>query len=203
MGWTEQHPMFWKNGKVDRKAECDTMFNWESEKYVHTVLKSRMYGREYYAAIERKNKESGEREVFAVVCLTSVRKENHSTWFGYKDMDETMGPCYYNCPKGILDLLTETDYEFANKWRETCRSVLDVKKMVRGLPVGTKVEVDSRGVIHQFEKIQRKRRIRHHGDNISISTLTRWEDGMYYLKETLLEYYFQTGKAKVIYKPNM
>lgn len=26
--------------------------------------------------------------------------------FSYKDMDETEGPCYWDCPKNILNLLT-------------------------------------------------------------------------------------------------
>ncbi len=31
--------------------------------------------------------------------------------FSYNDMDESAGPSYYDCPKGILDMLTPTEYE--------------------------------------------------------------------------------------------
>lgn len=48
--------------------------------------------------------------------------------FGYKDLSEFSGPCVYNCPKRIIDILTDLDeiklhepdwnIEFARNWRE-------------------------------------------------------------------------------------
>lgn len=58
-------------------------------------------------------------EVIALVCL--VDYDNNSYYnVGYKDMDETMGPRYYNCPKRILEKLTPTQNEYAREWREAC-----------------------------------------------------------------------------------
>lgn len=81
----------------------------------------------FYAAIERKNIETGERHVFAVVFLLRfVPKEYHN--FGYKDMSEDMGPCECDCPERVLKLLTPTDSEYANDWRARCWANINARK---------------------------------------------------------------------------
>jgi hypothetical protein len=42
--------------------------------------------------------------------------------WGYKDMCESMGPCYYNCPLEYLDEVPMPKGEFAQKWRDTVRA---------------------------------------------------------------------------------
>lgn len=123
MGWTSQKATYYRNGTVDRKAEMDSVFKEENSvngKVRYKTLKSAMVGSTYYAAIEKTNSETQERKVFAVVCLTSVNNEEYCN-FSYKDMDETMGPNERKCPVGILNLLTGTDNQRANEWREDCR----------------------------------------------------------------------------------
>lgn len=44
-------------------------------------------------------------KTFAVICLTRWAPKADYFNFGYKDMDESMQPFYYGCPKRILDLL--------------------------------------------------------------------------------------------------
>ena len=39
-------------------------------------------------------------------------------------LTETMGPCHYDCPASILDLLGPPGNEYAAKWREACRARL-------------------------------------------------------------------------------
>ena len=80
-----------------------------------TFKASRMVGRTFYAAAERKD-EPG--EVFALVILT----ERRGFRFGYKTMDEGMGPCESECPPEILDLLSPTTSEYALAWRARCRA---------------------------------------------------------------------------------
>jgi len=140
MGWT--HCAYATNYKivgsgwrryrvVDRRKECDKVCTWERQRTVgedgtvypamkDTVLKSAMVGTTYYAAI-RREVEGKQPYVWAAIFLTCGRTKWDNTEWGYKDMDETMQPYYYDCPKGILDLLTPTDNEGANKWREECR----------------------------------------------------------------------------------
>ena len=140
MGWTSYHAEFYKNGTIDRKKEIDELWTQkEIEKYPELyVLKSRMVGSTYYAAIEEK--ENGViKKVFAVVVLTSTNMKDYFN-FSYKEMSESAGPYCYDCPKGILDLLTDTDSEYAINWRNKCRENLQKKKdkTTKGtLPVGS------------------------------------------------------------------
>lgn len=131
MGWTSYHATHYKKGKVDRKAECDALFTDGYE-----VLKSAMVGSTYYAAIKHKG------GVSAAVCLTSTDMKDYFN-FSYKDMDETMGPYNYDCPKGILDLLTPTENEYANNWRAACRENLAKKNnpnALNKLPLGSEIQ---------------------------------------------------------------
>lgn len=143
MGWTEYHASYYKNGKVDRKAEMDNMFNWEDENRKCEVLKSSMVGSTYYAAVKSLNKTNGYECVWAAICLTNTNMREYFN-FAYKDMDETCGPYKYDCPKGILDLLSPTENEYALEWRKQCYENLTKKKNPNGLnklPVGTVIKV--------------------------------------------------------------
>ena len=115
MGWTGYCATHYKNGKIDRKAECDAYFMEGLNRGNFKVLKSTMKGAVYYAAIQNMVKYDGKDEngediytpidngkVWAAIFLTSVE----NSMFYYKNMDETYGPDYYDCPKSILNLLT-------------------------------------------------------------------------------------------------
>lgn len=158
MGWTSYHATHYKKGNVDRKAECDAYFMEGLNRGYYDVLKSSMVGSVYYAAVKPLKRygdkdANGERvivdiptdeqQVFGAVFLTSTDSKDYFN-FSYKEMDETVGPCYYDCPKGILDLLTPTDSEWANNWRAKCRERLEKKKnpnALNKLPAGTIIQV--------------------------------------------------------------
>ena len=133
MGWLFYNSNHYKpNGDVDRKKEMDSNTD---EKY--TVLKSTMIGTTYYAAIKYNLSE----EVFGYVALTSSDKKRGNN-FGYKGMDETCGPNESKCPISIINLLTPTDSEWANSWRDRCREYHFQKKSptaFANLPIGTKI----------------------------------------------------------------
>lgn len=151
MGWTSYNATHYNKNGVDRKAECDSLFcggNLE-------ILKSRMVGSTYYAAVKVLTKYNGEDEngkaiytplkeeeqhVFAAVVLTSVVNEDYFN-FSYKDMDETECPYQYDCPESILKLLTPTESEYANKWREECTKRIERNKKygLSKLPIGSKI----------------------------------------------------------------
>lgn len=158
MGWTWYMANYYKNGKVDRKAEMDKFYTQKEEdrtwdgKIHHvpsiTVLKSSMVGTVYYAALEIKNTKENRRSVVAAIALTSTSSKSDYCNFGYKDMDETYGPFECDCPKGILDLLTPTDNECAQAWRQRCRESLQLKKTGKTLgqlPIGSKIRFKSYG----------------------------------------------------------
>lgn len=73
-------------------------------------------------------------EVRALVCLTRwVRGDYYN--FGYKDMDESMGPCEDDCPKRIYDLLTpltDADNESSVEWRKRVEERLNRPKVTKG-----------------------------------------------------------------------
>lgn len=157
MGWTSYHATHYKNGKVDRKAECDAYFMEGLNRGNYDILKSSMVGKVYYAAVKPLKKYDkdndgnqiivdipiNEQEVIGVVFLTSTDSKDYYN-FSYKEMDETVGPCYYDCPKGILDLLTPTNSKWANNWRNKCREQLEKKKNLNSLnklPEGTVIQV--------------------------------------------------------------
>lgn len=78
----------------------------------------------FYAAAKVTNPESNDYgRIFAVV-VPFVR--GGKDWAGrtsitYKPMEEDMGPCESSCPERIMKLLTPTDSEWANQWRDRCR----------------------------------------------------------------------------------
>lgn len=170
MGWTFKDATHHKaNGKVDVKAECDALWNCGHMK----VLKSSMVGSTYYAAVEvtgKRDKDGWiepipkeEREVFAAVVLTSTRKDDGFD-FGYKDMEESMGPYQSDCPISILNLLTPTDREFAINWRKRCRENAEKKKLERkdpnslnNLPIGSVIECNGKQLIKSAPNFQFKR----------------------------------------------
>lgn len=155
MGWTSYHATHYKNGKIDRKAECDAYFLDGLNAGYYDVLKSSMVGSTYYAAVKPLKKygsdgkevvdiPESEQEVIGVVFLTSTDSKDYYN-FSYKDMSETMGPYQRECPKSILDLLTPTENTYANEWRKDCYANLAKKKdkdSLNNLPVGSVIRVE-------------------------------------------------------------
>ena len=52
MGWTGIHATYYKNGTVDRKRECDYYWEGGLNSGHFKVVKSRMVGSTYYAAVK-------------------------------------------------------------------------------------------------------------------------------------------------------
>lgn len=139
MGWDVVHAKhYYKNGQVNRKKNLDEYISWENDICTYRVVKSSMKGSTYYAAVAQTDKDNGEKSVFAVVILTKIDSRDYFNLY-YKVIIENYGPCECDCPKGILDLLTPTDSEYADKWREKCRRNLE-RTRLSDLPVGTKIK---------------------------------------------------------------
>ena len=139
MGWTSYHV----DGRINRKEECDRMWTQEEKNGYPKlrVLKSAVKGSIYYAAVE-KSRAGNVECVFGVVTITSTNNKDYYN-FSYKEMDETSGPYYCDCPKSILDLLTPTESEYANEWRKKCLEKLERNKSgltLSKLPIGTTIK---------------------------------------------------------------
>lgn len=139
MGWTFYNSHFNKNGKIDRKAECDKLNTWDNENSKGRILKSAMKGSTYYAALEHTDKKTNTIEVVGLVFLTSSDLKNGCN-FGYKDMTESMGPGYYDCPLSIIKLLSPTTNEYAIEWRKKCiEQHKKPKSWLKDLKTGDKI----------------------------------------------------------------
>ena len=120
MGWLYMQSL---GGFSGPRQYLDDQFTYAREAGQATVLRSSLVKmRTYYAAVELLRPDR-EREVVVLVCLVRYNPRDREGYiFGYKDMDETMGPCEGECPTAILDLLTPTENKYALAWRERCRA---------------------------------------------------------------------------------
>jgi hypothetical protein len=120
MGWLYMQSL---GGHSGPRQYLDAQFTYERPDQRVRVLRSSLVKmRTYYAAVEIVPTD-GPREVIAVVCLVRYNpRDTEGYVFGYKSMDETMGPCEAECPVAILDLLTPTTGDYAFAWRERCRA---------------------------------------------------------------------------------
>jgi transcriptional regulatory protein LevR len=111
MGWTSMQ----KPENFNTKKFFEQEFN--SDK--HLVLDCKVKNRVAYIALKLLK----ENKVVAVVCILDFKNGE----FAYKDMDETVGPCYYDCPESILKLLTEPLNDYSKAWREKCKARINNK----------------------------------------------------------------------------
>ena len=133
---------------VKRKAECDKANTWDEPNSSCRVVKSAMCGSVWYGACEFTNKQTGKTKVFGAVCLTQIDNSEYCNFY-IKEMDETMGPFYNDCPNNIIKLLSPTDNEHALEWRRKCLETVEnrTKKMrkLQRLPIGTVIEFKING----------------------------------------------------------
>ncbi|BCV23258.1 hypothetical protein [Gelria sp. Kuro-4] len=133
MGWDYLHLEKGRSIKDFLREE----FTHSGENYSYKVLDCAIVNlREAYLAVEHVD-ETGNREVYAVVCLLNYTDDYYN--FGFKSIDETMGPYQYNCPKRILELLTPTENKYAQEWRAKCWERLKEKaarpKLQKGMVI--------------------------------------------------------------------
>jgi hypothetical protein len=131
MGWLSMQSL---GGHAGPREYLDHQFTHEDQELRSTVLRSSIVRGVYYAAIEHV-RPGGEREVWACVCLVRHNPKARDGYiFGYKDMEESMGPYSYDSPAAILDLLTPTDNENALAWRAKCREAAVQRRTLAAKP---------------------------------------------------------------------
>ena len=205
MGWTSYRvePKY-KNGKayIDRKEECDKLFNQpmvasDSKEHIgkYEVVKSSVVGTTYYAAVKITKFAEPEKAItFAAVVLTSIDNDSHYN-FSYKDMEESMGPCKYDCPIGILNILSPTENKHALEWREKCRENHRWKNSptnLSKLPVGTRIKFKAPFDMKLYKK----------GDEITVwkekkaISGTYWIDGRYAYPAKIIGNEYEIVEAK-------
>jgi len=178
MGWTHTNRPSYQTPTEFIKEH----FSWENDTHTIKVIETSVKLTEAYAAVERIEKATGKREVWALVLLLHHMPKSYYN-FGYKDMDETMLPYSFNCPAKILDLLTPTENEYALKWRAKCREQLSKKV---SMPAGTIVkfddELDDWG--NTFVKVKHTRK--HVYRSVKTGTYVRLKNSLDFRKFTII-----------------
>jgi len=120
MGWVTTN---WYKGTTILEF-FENMINTENNRVKETVLDAALVRRQHaYAAVERYNKQTQEREVYCAVAIVGWTRSAYYN-FSYKMMSEHAGPYCVDCPIRILNLLTPLKpdgtnaYKYASEWRE-------------------------------------------------------------------------------------
>ena len=122
MGW-----IFYYNRVDDVEAEIVKLCTYDSDEVSQVPIYITHHGSTWYAAVKTtfKNKvrdniryecDLNRTYVFAAVFLT----RRHDGEWGYKAMDECVGPCEADAPRKLINMLSPTTAEYAIKWRENC-----------------------------------------------------------------------------------
>jgi hypothetical protein len=97
----------------NEKLRHETPVQYITREFTHasgtqhaTVLDAAAVRGAIYAAIRNTDTETGKSYVFAAVVLF---KNNERDGFGYKGMDEAMGPCEVDCPDRIMRQLSPVE----------------------------------------------------------------------------------------------
>jgi hypothetical protein len=121
VGWTTLHR---KPGMSDREFfenEFPTTLVEHGEIVACSTVRN-----VFYAAVRNNDKAAYEPgKTWALVVLIQRTRGHYN--FGYKEMDETMGPYESHAPAKVLDALSSTDNENAIAWRQDCRTNLAAK----------------------------------------------------------------------------
>jgi hypothetical protein len=110
MGWTYYYECETKAAMRERiLRECA----WQSESSSGKPLLHRTVGNHLWVAQEHTTAPYGVRRTVVLFLLA----KSDGAW-GYKDMDETMHPYYYDCPQAVIDAAGPTTHPEAIRWRE-------------------------------------------------------------------------------------
>lgn len=110
MGWTSCS--YWAS-KADAVKEVTSASHWGEN---FNTLKTSTKGKCFWVLAEYKQ---GEKQGMKFIALFVIEK-SEGEWM-YKDMDESCGPCYYNCPLLFIAIAKESNDEpggYAKTWRE-------------------------------------------------------------------------------------
>ena len=72
-----------------------------------------------WVLIDTKEKKYGKR----VICyLIERRKIEGKYWWGYKDIDDMMGPCAVSCPLRLIEASTKIKHDYVKMWHDQVRA---------------------------------------------------------------------------------
>lgn len=133
--------MGWLFGYYERRTLIEHLVNGNGVK----TLKHFLSGNNLWCVHEH----DGQRWACLYLLRGSPRIKDDPYNWGYKDVDETMGPNEISFPYTWLDLLTPTDSKYANEWRARVKAR---GEKLQKATIGSKWQ----GYGHTFEIIKRR-----------------------------------------------
>ena len=146
MGWSYCHR---PEGKTDLQWFREDL--WRDPEYQKRLIDGSTYRGAFYGVYETEAQHApylvpGDNGMVRLALVILVKRGRGADGynFGYKDMDETMGPCESQCPARILDQLSpykEDATGYCKDWRARCRANLDARKARPALRHGLRVKL--------------------------------------------------------------
>lgn len=140
-----------KNALVEELTKTNRS---EDGKRVHLTLAKSVRGNTLYTVHEILSYENGEEKSERYIGVYLLSQQG-GDW-GYKPMDESMGPCVYDCPLKFFELAPIVPGGYAASWRASVRSYHERKKTKRGAKVGDTLVFKKGVTFHGHPLIEEK-----------------------------------------------
>lgn len=127
--------MGWLFGYYTRKELGDHLISGNGV----TTVKHCWTGNNLWAVQENS---VGQRFLALYLCKGSPTVKDDPFNWGYKDLDESAGPNYYNCPLSFLDMCPDPKVGYSTEWREKVKAY-HAKRALR-LKVGDRIMLDGK-----------------------------------------------------------
>lgn len=144
--------MGWLFGEPSKESLIERCLRGGAHPTGYTAIAHSVVGNHLWAVFEREpgqpdhveyNGRTYSRPARLLVLYLLAHSRRHGCW-GYKDMDESMGPCYYDCPLKFLDMVPDPG-GYATEWREKVRSFHaaknDKRQLIKLLRTGTRLKL--------------------------------------------------------------
>lgn len=117
-------------GSTRREMIEEVSQSWENETTKVTRLRYCTRGNTLYALMQTEKKDQPTTRWILVALLLRA-----SDGWGYKPMDESMGPCEVDCPLEYLNEATEPVNDWAREWRERVRASAKKRERAKSIKV--------------------------------------------------------------------
>jgi len=130
MGWLFMGEMTTRKAMIAHRIAPYEWVNPDGTKCSQTTLAHTFKGSPFAGVLYyvRETRIGEKTERFIAVDLLRYSKTDFAGCWGYKDMEESMGPCYHGCPLKYLGMVPCPDSQYAREWRETVKRYWEIQK---------------------------------------------------------------------------
>lgn len=144
MGWSFTYGKT-KKDLVEYLTKNNEWVNDKGVKIANNHVASSLVGNHLWASFDRYKDDVFQDRYIVLFLLAndksmSERSRSNDNW-GYKDISESMGPAYYDCPLYLLDMTPVPSSEYAAGWREKVRAHHAKKRGWSSLKAGDTVKL--------------------------------------------------------------